>query len=81
MNQIIYSDLIICKYEEKQGSIILKGPLGSVSVYIGNLYGGHTKHSITILPGKNYKYLQSRLEQLKDGLTIGFKKRLFQAGV
>jgi hypothetical protein len=79
--KIIFKKNIICNYDERLQTIILTGPLGSVSIYIEKLYGGHTKNSITLIPSKSTNYLVSRLKQFEDGLTIGFTKRIYQAGV
>jgi catabolite regulation protein CreA len=74
--KIIYKKNIICNYDERLQTIIL-----TVSIYREKLYGGHTKNSITLIPSKSTNYLVSRLKQFEDGLTIGFTKRIYQAGV
>lgn len=63
-------------------NVLFKGPLGSISLYLGSIYVSHTLHSLTINHSyAKFPFLSKIISNIEIGLKVGFRRTLIQSGV
>ena len=79
--QIPFQKNIHLNYDSSNGDMIFSGPLGSVKCSLKNSYIHHTDHLLVL----NSKFISPQsiqsIQHLNLGLTIGFRKKIFQSGI
>ena len=70
---------IQCDYNPLSKSLKLTGKLGEIHIHVGSHYINHTQSSVQVKNMSNY--LKTRIQQMDQGLTIGFTRELILTGV